>query len=221
VLKDIGGELINTQQLERILSEPDAKHLYNSDWLILALDAHDDLELGRSVDYIRTFLRDYETCQGSRAQVVGPAQRQCAGVVVLLTRVDGRLAGRSPDQLIDAVRAQPNRFAGELVDLSLYFKGMIQVQKEVKAVLKREAPLVVEDLEKLFNRDRIHYAATSSLGMQPVKLTNVNQPRAEGGFELVYEGQCISEPALIRVLDPLLWVIRSEGVNWDRAGKER
>lgn len=208
VIKDIGGETPQmVPDIRLLLASPDAQHLFNSRWLIIMLDARDKLSLFTSLNRAGAFLDLLK--DGTQGH---PPQH---GVVVTLARVDQRSQGPD-DRLRQAVAKEPNVFRIALdpqqgavlprVDMPAYLAGMREVQEEARAEVRRVAPSFQGTLEGLFAREHIYYAATSSLGIEAAK------PTAQHPLKMTVEDIAVAEPACIRVLDPVLWMLWDEKV---------
>jgi hypothetical protein len=217
VLKDVGGESARTRTAFEFSTELNTRHLFHSDWLVLALDASDNAKLRSSSFLALDFLNHYENHQATLRKSLRwyerlpyVSKRGPAGLVVMLTRVDSR--HRMPnDRVFEAVRCEPNRWPDVSTPrtpgfLDRYLEKMRDVQQEVHMLLKGECPLLMDRIEKLFDPNRTNYSAISSLGLAPVRRLAFDPTDPNG----IYEGQCITEPALVRVMDPILWIMKAE-----------
>lgn len=202
IFKDIGGETPRVRELGEILHAPDAQHLKFSDWILLTLDGRNQSELERSAAHVKSFLEILESAGYSK-------RNPKRGVVVSMIRIDERF-NLGDDSILKAVtdKRYPNRFRGERVDMNRYFEGMEKVQKAVRNEIDRVVPGLLKKLKQLFREKRMFYCAVSSLGMATCGFKD--NPSEDENPDIVFEGQCVSEPAFVRVMDPLLWMMRAE-----------
>jgi len=198
VVKDVGGELARVQDLGEILDDPDKRHLRTADWYFFVLDARSDHALSESWDLGEGFLNLLDQ-QGDRPE---SHPRHC---VVMYSCLDERVVG-SDDPVVGAVLQRPNRLDGNPVDLNEYLEGMKTVETAICGHMRDVLPAAPGRLREVFKT--IHYVGISSLGMTPA---------IPQGDDLSVESQCVCEPLLIRVHDPLFWVLYEDKRFWNAA----
>ena len=236
VTKDVAGEAYDKANGVggnpiALMQRKDLQHLFLSDWLMLVLSGNDDAELRKSAGKMERFLNAYKAYTRSQIRRIieqdagemqsprrwqrwgrGMGRRVSSfwnrdwqrrpGVIVVLTQVDGRSEIRG-DTLWKAVATPPNTFRNGHVDLPEYVDQMHIVQKCVKELLAKNTPGLLKKLRRVFDKKRIRYVAMSPLGHSPCTIKE-SEDREE------YEAQCVAEPTMLRVMDPILWMLDAE-----------
>lgn len=222
VLKDIAGEAFDLCDMPTLLTDDEKRHLAASEYYILVVDAKDDKSIRHSFDLcLSGFLENLPIyCKNKRI-------KRPKGAVFALMRCDERMS-EGTDPIIAAMRRPPYRIRqDEAFDFNDYLEGMREVENAVETHLRHLAPQTLDTSKKFFRK--LHFTAVSSLGMQTASVGAMPLPgsAASGGVldfsaatgpsgeaantSIVGEEmRCVAEIAMIRVMDPLLWIMHEE-----------
>jgi hypothetical protein len=218
VLKDVAGEAISLVNMDDLLDAEEKQHLKASAWhcyIIQASNVRSDLQ-----SKMREFLRQFG------AWVEKGLVPRPRGAIIALSRVDELMYG-VPTSLTRAVMTPPYHFEPETeIAPAIYWLGMQNVENEVKAYLKASG--CSESLDRMNSLyPVVHCTAFSALGMMPTynRTAVAAQPAgnpALGDFSsgnsrsstesAQADGYCVTNPAMVRVMDPILWILKEENV---------
>lgn len=193
-IKDIGGEMATTEDPGKALTRLESQHLKHSDYHILMIEARSDTTITTSLNYANLFFELIKQTQSEESKK--------PSLIVVYSRVDERLQNEAITDLMRATMARPNRFStSEHPDLRAYLSGMEAVEQAVFKDLNRLVPAFLPKMKSLFTS--IHACAISSLGIPPVQKVGADRNHFE-------EAHCLFEPQLIRVFDPVVWILKRE-----------
>jgi hypothetical protein len=196
VLRDIGGEVLQQQTVPAILNDRHKAHLLSSDCHLYVLNGRSKPFLKASRDYVARWLQDMHP----RLMKERPRHAPHPRAIVAVSQCDWSTA---PKKLADALRQGPNCFRyGEQFELGDYLQRMVDVESETRAFLRETGGRLVEMFEREYAS--VHYTAFSAFGTPPASCR-----QSQDGAE-VRQFKCVTEPACVRVMDPLLWLLREE-----------
>jgi hypothetical protein len=201
VLKDIAGEAL-MQGFAELLRAPDKRHLITSTWHLFIINASNPDQMSASLAHAVHWI-DEVHCSLLATQANQPGRPgRPPRALVMFAQCD---SPRCPARLVEAVNLRPNRIHlddGPPPTVRDYMEGMAKADRLARAELKERAPKLFDLLVDTRNFASLRVGACSALGSAPVAFA--------AGEDSPYLAACATQPALVRVVDPILWMLRDE-----------
>jgi hypothetical protein len=202
VLKDIGGETLKKQREDDILEDVHKKHLWCSEWHLFIINARSEGHLDESLLHAHRWIERLHTPIRDNYRV---QNRLLPRAIVAFSQCD---SSGAPSALMNSLRKGPNRFhhRGSAFSLSDYLGRMRENDREVRSFLEARDDVLLKQFEDKDLFSGVHFTAFSALGSPPADRV------VDSNGELAKVPCCLTEPACVRVMDPILWIMSDEKI---------